>query len=54
MNYNQFYRRKDRYKRKITPSEKANARRLGVSFAKSILAGMAAGLLLVVIYKLSA
>ena len=38
MNYNQFYRRKDKYKRKITQSEKKNAQRLGISFGKSILA----------------
>ena len=54
MNYNQFYRKRDRYKRKITPSEKANAQRLGISFGKSILAGMAAGLLLIVLFKLLA
>ena len=52
MNYNQFYRRKDKYKRKITQSEKKNAQRPGISFGKSILAGMAFGLAALVLYKL--
>ncbi|MEY8297782.1 MAG: tetrahydromethanopterin S-methyltransferase subunit G [Emergencia timonensis] len=52
MNYNQFYRRKDKYKRKITQSEKKNAQRLGISFGKSILAGMVCGLVILVLYKL--
>lgn len=52
MNYNQFYRRKDKYRRKITPSEKANAQRLGLSFAKSILVGMGCGLIIVILCKL--
>lgn len=52
MNYNQFYRKKDKYKRKMTQSEKKNAQRLGISFTKSILAGMACGLLIIVLYKL--
>lgn len=51
MNYNQFYRKKDKYKRKMSQSEKANAQRLGISFVKSILIGMIAGLVLIIIYK---
>ena len=51
MNYNQFYRRKDKYRRKITPSEKANARRLCISFTKSILVGMAFGLIILIICR---
>ncbi|SCJ91124.1 Uncharacterised protein [uncultured Eubacterium sp.] len=52
MNYNQFYRRKDKYKRKITQPEKENAQRLGISFGKSILAGMVCGLVILAVYRL--
>jgi len=52
MNYNQFYRKKDQYKRDLKPFEKVNAQRIGMSFAKSLFAGMAAGLLLVLILKI--
>ncbi len=52
MNYNQFYRKRDREKRKLQPFEKVNARRLSVNVFKSVLAGMAAGALLVILIRL--
>ncbi len=52
MNYNQFYRRKNRVKRKYTAEEKRNLLRAGTGIIYGIIGGAATGLVLVGSYGL--
>ncbi len=52
MDYNSFYRKKEQLRRKRTPEEKDNLRRLGLFALKSIAVGMITGGVLVLLLQI--
>mgnify|MGYP001343411976 CR=1 FL=1 len=51
MNYNQFYRKKDKYKRPYTQEEQKNLKSIIGTFVKSMVVGMVTLLVIVLLMR---